>query len=125
MDIRRRLLWVDGLAALSAGVAVLLVSGWLSAWYRLPQDLLVCIGLVNVAYAAYSISLALRSVRPQKLILLLVVANLTWAGVCLTLAINHSDTARIFGLAHLFGEGMFVGCLACLEWRWRELLRTA
>ncbi len=125
MDIRRRLLWIDGLAALIAGAVVLLISGWLSEWYGLPRELLLFIGLVNVAYAANSISLAARSARPAKLILLLVIANLTWTTVCLILAITYRETITLFGFAHLVGEALFVGCLACLEWRWRELLRTA
>ncbi len=125
MDIRRKLLWVDGLAALLAGGVVLMTSGWLSQWYRLPQQLLLVIGMVNLMYASYSISLAARSVRPIPLILLLVLANLAWAMVCLILTFNHHETATLYGLAHLVGEALFVSCLAALEWRWRELLRTA
>jgi hypothetical protein len=125
MDARRRILWVDGLAALVAGTVVLLISGWLSAWYRLPKELLLVVGGVNLGYASYSLSLAARSIRPAKLIVLLVVANLLWAIVCLILAVLYSDTASLFGLAHLVGEGLFVGGLACLEWRWRNLLLTA
>lgn len=125
MVLRRKLLWVDGLAGAVAGVAVLLLGGWLSKWYRLPQDFLFFIGLVNLAYGSYSLSLARRARRPKTLILLLVVANLTWAVLCFRWVVVFGETASLFGLAHLVGEGLFVGGLACLEWRWRELLRTA
>lgn len=101
------------------------MAGWLSEWYQLPKDFLVLIGLVNLAYASYSLSLAMRLKRPTNLILLLVVANLTWSVACLRWAVVFSETASLFGLAHLAGEALFVGGLACLEWRWRELLRTA
>ena len=125
MDFRRKILWIDGLGAAVAGVAVLLASCWLEEWYRLPRDLLFTIGVVNVAYASYSLSLVVRTKRPKTLIVLLVVANLTWATICLGLAVVFSKTASPFGLVHLVGEALFVGGLACLEWRWRELLLTA
>ncbi len=125
MIIRRRLLWIDCTAAAVAGLIVLFISGWLSGWYGLPQELLIFIGAANVVYASYSCSLSMRSRRPQEIILFLVAANLLWSLFCVMLALIHMDTATIFGLAHLLGEALFVGGLAGLEWRWRELLLTA
>ena len=123
MDLRRRILWVDGLAGAVAGSAVLVLRGWLSDWYQMPEDLLLFMALVNLAYASYSLSLARLSKRPKALIVLLVAANLTWAMVCLRWALILD--ASLFGLAHLVAEALFVGGLAYLEWRWRELLWTA
>ena len=125
MIVRRRLLWIDCTAAAVAGVVVLLIHGWLSGWYGLPQELLIFIGAANVVYASYSGSLAVRARRPKELILLLVAANLLWSMVCIILALTYEDTATLLGLAHLLGEALFVGGLAGLEWRWRELLLTA
>jgi hypothetical protein len=125
MDVRRHLLWIDGSGGLFVGAVVLLICGWLSELYGLPYKLLIFIGVANVLYGSYSTSLAMRSVRPAKLILLLVVANLTWAIVCMILAFTNRESVSLFGLAHLVGEGLYVGGLACMEWRWRELLRTA
>ncbi len=56
---------------------------------------------------------------------MLVAANLLWSVVCIILALTYEDTATLLGLAHLLGEALFVGGLAGLEWRWRELLLTA
>jgi hypothetical protein len=39
--------------------------------------------------------------------------------------VRLAGTASAFGLAHLVGEGLFVGGLAVLEWRRRERLLTA
>jgi len=36
-----------------------------------------------------------------------------------------TDSASAFGLAHLIGEGVFVGGLAALEWGHRERLLDA
>jgi hypothetical protein len=123
MDLRRKILWIDSCGGLVAGAAVLLLSGWLSERYVLPQDLLRLIGGANVGYGLYSLFLASRPRRSGVLILLLVIANLVWAAACLRWAVAYNESASLFGLAHLGGEGVYVGALACLEWRWRELLR--
>jgi hypothetical protein len=124
MALPRKLLWIDGLGGAVAGIAVLLARNWLSQWYRLPLNLVFLIGAVNLAYGSYSLSLAVRARRPGILILLLVVANLTWAVCCLRWAALFAGTASWLGHAHLIIEGLYVGGLACLEWRWRELLRV-
>jgi hypothetical protein len=120
-----KLLWLDGLAGAFAGAAVLLAGSWLSDWYQLPEALLRLIGAANLAYGTYSLSLAMRSVRPKSFILFLIIANFFWVGTCLWLAVAFVETASLFGLAHLVGEAAFVGGLATLEWRFRERLRMA
>jgi hypothetical protein len=125
MRLLRNLLWIDSGAALLAGLVVLALSGWLSELYALPRPLLVVMGVANLAYGTYSGSLARRARRPYRLIVLLVAANATWAGLCVLAAVSLADTASAFGLAHLLGEGLFVGGLAALEWRERERLLFA
>ena len=104
---------------------MLALAGWLSDWYQLPKELLLFMGWVNLAYASYSLSLASRPQRPMILIGLLVVANLAWAVACVRWAVVYAATASWLGLAHLVGEALFVGGLACLEWRWRASLQNA
>jgi len=103
---------------------VLLTSSWLAEWHRLPRDFLVLMGVANLVYASYSLSLAARKTRSKLAIVLLVAANLMWAALCLRWAVIFSTSAGPTGLIHLAGEGLFVGALALLEWRWRELLQT-
>ncbi len=114
---------MDCIAAAFAGVWMLTFSGWLSHVYALPRGLLLLIGTVNMIYASYSFSLAVRPKRPMYLIKLLVFANLTWAGACLGLAMVFSESATLFGLCQLVGEAAFVGGLAALEWVGREALQ--
>jgi hypothetical protein len=120
-----RLLWIDSGAACLAGLTVLSLSGWLSRLHALPRGLLIAMGAANLAYAAYSGSLAIRARRPRLAIVALVVANALWAVLCAVLAVRFAATASGFGLAHLIGEGLFVGGLAGLEWSQRERLATA
>ncbi len=116
------LLWIDSGAAALAGSLCLLLSECLSALHALPQNLLQLIGVVNLLYASYSFSLAIRARRPRRLITLLVIANSAWALVCLGMAASFAGTASIFGIAHLLGEAVFVAGLAGLEWKWRARL---
>lgn len=120
--MRRKILWIDGLGAASAGAVVLLARGWLSEWYGLPLQFVTLIGVTNLAYSAYSLPLATWAGRPMALVLLLAVANLTWAALCLRWALVYAGSAGPLGLIHLVGEGLYVGGLACLEWRWRDEL---
>lgn len=121
----RKLLWIDCIAGALAGVTVLMLSGWLSGLHALPRGLLLVNGAANLLYASYSFSLARRRRRPRALINLLVFANLAWAVACLVLAGRFAGSATVFGMGHLVGEAIFVGGLACLEWRWRTALLTA
>lgn len=117
-----RLLWVDAGAAAAAGTAVLLLGGWLSDLYRLPHTLLTFIAAVNLLYASYSCSLALRRERSLPWVHALVAGNLAWAAACLAMAWRFASEASGFGLFHLIGEAAFVAALAACEWRWRHRL---
>ena len=124
-SVVRRLLWLDCIAAALAGVTVLALNSWLSRVYALPRNVLLFIGTVNLLYACYSFSLAVRKKRPMPQIKLLVLANSTWVAVCLGLAAAFWEQATLFGAGHLVGEAILVGGLANFEWRWRTQLLGA
>ena len=125
MYILRRLLWVDCTAGALVGVVVIAFSDWLSRLEGLPREVLLFTGVVNLIYASYSFSLAVRAERTMPMIKLLVFANLAWVPVCLGLALFFRDQATPFGFAHLVGEAIFVGGLAVLEWTQRDQLLRA
>ncbi|MCB9638699.1 MAG: hypothetical protein H6727_07310 [Myxococcales bacterium] len=122
--MRTRLLWIDGLAGASVGIAVLLLSHWLTGFYGLPHPLVRAIGAANLLYGLYSTTLAARQSRPLGFIVFLVIANASWSVVCVVLAVLYFKTASFFGMFHICGEGLFVAGLAALEWRWRKDLAT-
>lgn len=124
--MNRDLLWVDCTAGAVVGTVVLLLSGWLGDLYGLPQEILIGTGVANLAYAAYSFSLARRRQRSVRRIQGLAVANILWgAVVCVGLAVVTWDTASGLGRAHFLAEAVFVAGLGVLEWRRRASLRTA
>lgn len=122
--MQARLLWIDCTAAAIVGVLMLALSPWLARLFALQRGLLLLIGVANLAYGAYSFSLARRAHRPMYLIVLLVCANAAWAVVCLSLAARYRGEASVFGMMQFVGEALFVGGLAALEWRHRATLAT-
>lgn len=123
---KTNLLWIDCLAALLAGVAVLAANKWLAPIYSLSESLLLTIGVVNLLYGCYSLSLATAPRRRTRTrIAVLAFANMGWAIVCFAMGVAYLEAASPFGLAQLFGEGVFVGTLGFLEWRAREQLISA
>ena len=118
----KHLLWIDCIAGALAGISMLLLADWLAVLYGMPRELLVFIGVANVLYASYSLSLAIRRTRTPRMLNALIVANGVWALVCVGLAVHWAGTATLFGMAHLLVEALFVGRLASLEWKWRGLL---
>lgn len=118
----QRLLWIDGSAALAAGTFVLLARRVLATSYAMPLDVITAVGLVNVGYAAFSLTLASRSRRPLALVVTLAAANATWACVCVWIALRYQHIATAPGLAHVLFEAAFVAALAMLEWRYRTAL---
>ena len=118
----KNLLWIDCIAGALAGVAMLLLLDWLAALYGMHRELLVFIGVANVLYASYSLSLSIRRTRTPLMLNALILANGVWALVCIGLAMRWAGTATMFGMAHLLAEALFVGRLASLEWKWRGLL---
>lgn len=120
-----KLLWLDCVAGGVVGVLVLLLAGWLSELYHLPLAVVLVMGAANLLYAAFSFSLAVRKVRPMRLIVLLVVVNGVWAVGCVVAAVVFAGTASPLGLAQFMMEGLFVGGLAAVEWKYRQRLLTA
>lgn len=117
-----RLLWVDSRAGLAVGAFTLLLSGPLSTLYGLPRTFLLVTGAANLLYGSWSGWLRGQAVRPPRLIAALVVANATWAVLCLVAVVIIGRLATFLGQATLLFEACFVGGLAVLEWRARGVL---
>ena len=125
MRITKSLLWIDCTGGLIVGALVLSLAQWLSALYTLPMHLVVTMGIANLVYGAFSLSLARRAIRPRALLNALIFANLAWAVLCAITAVIVAEQASAFGLAQLLLESVFVGGLGALEWRYRTSLITA
>lgn len=125
MRMTRSLLWIDAYAGLSVGTIVLAASPWLSRLYALPLAFVVVMGLANLGYGTYSLTLARATRRSRTRLRVLIAGNALWAALCVVAAVIVAGRATWFGLATLLFEGGFVGGLAFLEWRHRNILLEA
>jgi predicted membrane-bound spermidine synthase len=113
----RSLLWFDCAAAAIAGMAMLALVGLLAPLFGMPRAAVVLIGLVNLAYGAFSFSLARQPSPTRRLVRALVAANLLWVGVCVLTALFFAGAESRLGASYLLAEGFFVGALATVEAR--------
>ncbi len=118
----RRILWIDGIGALAAGTCLLVFRGFFEGLYDLPLNLITVLGLVNLAYAAFALTLAAQRSRRLAWVISLSMANYFWALVCALLLIRFGGDATWFGLAHFVLEGTWVAALGTVEWRNRRQL---
>lgn len=116
----RKLPWIDGFAALSAGALIFVLRGVLTDFYGLSHRFLTTIALVNVLYSVLGLTLGVLRRRPAWLLDALICANLLWAVACTVFAVRAPVSATVWGYGHLAGEGAFVTALALLEWRYRR-----
>ena len=125
LNVRQRLLWIDCSAGALVGVVVLALHPWLSNLYGLAPGLVLFMGVMNLVYASYSFSLALRRERPLTLLNFLAIANIAWGLLLIYWVAIFAGSASLLGLGYLLLEAVFVGGLGVIEWRSRDLLQTA
>jgi len=113
----RTLLCFDCTAAGVVGLTTLLAADLLAPLFGLPQVVLLVTAIANLAYGAFSYSLARSQEAPRRLVRALVAANFAWTGVCVVLAAAFAGPGRWLGVAYLIVEGVFVGVLAAAEAR--------
>jgi hypothetical protein len=97
---------------------MLTLRSWLTDLYALPADLLLAIGIANLAYACVSFTLAMRSSGDRVPFLrVIAAANIGWGVACAVMATLWFGKASVFGMVQLVGESILVGGLGILEWR--------
>ena len=96
---------------------MLVLSGLLTPSFGIPHGVLVITALVNLAYGAFSFSLARQVEAPRRRVRALVIANFAWTAVCVGLAAYFAHPAAWLGAGYFVGEGLFVGLLAAAEAR--------
>jgi len=119
---KHNILWVDCLGGLCVGIVVLLLCQPISSWDGLPLAVVIAMGIVNVAYGAYSLFVTTRNPRPTWLVAVLAAANMAWLFVCVLIAYSHWQQITLLGIIHVIGEGIYVASLGLIEWIWKDEL---
>ncbi len=122
---KQKILWVDCLGALIVGVIVLIICRPLSRWDGLPVATIVAIGVANLVYGTYSLYVTTRDPRPLGLVAILALANMAWLLVCIAIIALNWERITLFGLVHVFGEGVYVAGLGYSEWKLRRSVGVA
>ena len=117
MSLLRKLLWFDCSAAGAVGTLMLALNAILAPFLGLPRALILFMGVMNLAYGAFSFSLARRQATHPGRTKALVVANFTWAFLCAAAAIHLAGPSSWLGAAYIATEGVVVGTLAAVELR--------
>ncbi len=116
------LLWTDAGAGALVGGVVLLLHEWFARLYRLPVSIVVTVALANLLYSTYSGSLAVRASHgrtpSRRAFYTLIGVNALWPVVCASFLICTWSSVSAFGVAHFVLEGLFVGALARIEWKY-------
>lgn len=127
-----RLLSLDSLGAILAGVLTLVLFPWLQSLYQWTPGFTLYIAFANIVYGLYSgYVLSVHRVAqksgqvPFKRVAVLVVANGLWATQCFYQAIRLHQETSLWGLGHLVLEGFYVGLLAYLEMKAFFIQRSA
>jgi hypothetical protein len=113
----RKILWIDGLGALIAGIAVLSTRGILSGPFGLPERILLIQSVITIIYGTYSTTLAKNKIYSKKPIRVLAIANLMYVAFCMLLFMNNYYSTTVLGKVYFIAEAMYICGLAILEFR--------
>ncbi|RXJ72220.1 hypothetical protein CS022_16860 [Veronia nyctiphanis] len=116
------ILYIDGGAGFTVGLLLLLLLDRISSLYNLPVSVVMFLGVANVCYGLYGITIAASRFKNSASISLLAIANGCWMVICTLLVLYHLKTASLIGLSFLSLEAIFVGFLAWFEWENRYAL---
>lgn len=116
----KNILWIDSLGGLFAGTLVLLLRELVADWHHLPVMTVTFLAAANLVYGSYALTIALRKTRTAHAVAALAIANMCWPLVCTTLLCLNWSIVSWTAIAHLVGEGLYVGALGWIEWKMRN-----
>lgn len=113
----KKLLWVDGIAALLSGLIVFTFNDKIARLLSLPDNLLTTLSIISLGYSCFSLYLAQSKSTAKGLLRILVIANFAYAIFCVILILFLHANTSLLGVVYLSLESLFVATLAALEWK--------
>ena len=111
----RQILCADAISSGAMGLLLLLGAGVLEPLLEIPADFQRAAGLILLPFAAFAGWLASRVAPPRRLVWMVVVINIIWAGgSLLTLAAGVLSPTAL-GLSFVIAQAIAVGVLAELQ----------
>jgi amino acid transporter len=110
----------DGIAALFSTVLALGLKPYFVSLLNVPETIAVILAILGLCFAAYSLSVS-RLVQPkvngQKLLTILITANVLYCVLCLVLLLVFYNTASVWGRGYFIVDAIIVGLIAVFEWQ--------
>lgn len=117
IPLLKKILWADHVLGAGTAIIGLLWYPVLSRFMGLPENIIVIIAAVTMAYGLVALLLALQNPPRERLLRILIYANWIWAVISVWLLFRYAGDAKWLGATFLVLQVLVVGGLAWLEGR--------
>ncbi|MBE2290096.1 MAG: hypothetical protein IAE95_11110 [Chitinophagaceae bacterium] len=115
----------DGLGAGFTACSLFLISGYFSAHFGMPPNMLTYLATIGSIYCAYSISCCfLLKSRWTPYLRIIGVSNVLYCMLTISLVYAHYTDLTLLGLSYLLGEVVIILSLAFIEFKVANKLTT-
>ncbi len=114
---------MDGIAALTVGLAVLGLKSVLSELFNLQEQLLLVQAVITLIYASYSTTLARKKIYSKTAVRILAIANLLYVVLAMVLLTVTFKETTILGKSYFLAEIIFISGLAIEEFKQLKYLK--
>ena len=113
----KRLIWIDTNAASLAFLFLITLRHFFASLFGLPVYLITIMAIIALCYAMYGWQLIFRKDRSAKQVLPLIIGNVAYGIMCLSVLAWHSDMIKPIGCAYLLFDASIAFLLAAVEWQ--------
>ena len=115
-DFLRYVLWADAISCLVCGILQVALTGPLSSYFGLSENLLMGTGVFLLVYGAVVAFLATRKQVPCAIIGLLIVGNIAWGVLAVATLLGGDARITLLGKGYVTAQALTVLILAQLQY---------
>jgi hypothetical protein len=112
----RYVLWADAISCLVCGIFQVALTGPMSSYFGLSQNLLMGTGVFLLLYGAVVAFLATRTQVPSAIVGLLIVGNIVWGVLAVAILMRGDVGITLFGKGYIAAQALTVLILAQLQY---------
>jgi hypothetical protein len=115
-DFLRYVLWADAISCLVCGILQVALTGPLSSYFGLSENLLMGTGVFLLVYGAVVAFLATRKQVPGAIIGLLIVGNIAWGVLAVATLLGGDARITLLGKGYVTAQALTVLIPAQLQY---------
>jgi hypothetical protein len=115
-DFLGYVLWADAISCLVCGILQVALTGPLSSYFGLSENLLMGTGVFLLVYGAVVAFLATRKQVPGAIIGLLIVGNIAWGVLAVATLLGGDARITLLGKGYVTAQALTVLILAQLQY---------